>query len=149
MTELSGFEDNARDAILDDAEQLADDMGQAVKDRAAENFQSYASRNDYDIQHVWRDVTGPDTRRSGDTITTRIQWPALTGLFEYGVAPHTISGNPLLSFAWPSPPEGTRPQGAPAYVETQEVDWGSVTGGIDESRAIRDALAYLRTQYEP
>jgi hypothetical protein len=28
------------------------------------------------------------------------------------------------------------------------VNWGSETGGINESRAIRDALNYIRLRYE-
>ena len=56
-------------------------------------------------------------------------------------------GNPTLAFGWESPPEGTRPPGAPSYVVTDEVNWGSVTGGIDEARAIRDMLIDLRRQF--
>ena len=55
-----------------------------------------------------------------------------------------MEGSPLLAFVWESPPQGTRPSGAPQFVETQSVNWGSVTGGIEEARAIRGALDYIR-----
>jgi len=148
MTTLPDFEADAKDALLEQMEAQADDVGQELKDAIDANFQDYAGRQGYSIEHIWQDSEGPNTTRSGDTVTTSIHYPELTGLFEWGVQPHTIEGNPLLSFAWPSPPEGTRPEGAPSHVVSEGVNWGSVTGGIDESRAIRSALSYIRFQLE-
>ncbi|RLM81292.1 hypothetical protein DVK05_09860 [Halorubrum sp. Atlit-8R] len=139
------FKDELREATLDDIEEtVRDEIGPQLMEAARENWKAYASQNDYDIDHIWEDAEGPHIGRDGDSITIRIEWPGLTALFEWGVDPHTIEGNPILSFYWKSPPEGTRPPGAPAHVETDSVNWGSVTGGIDESRAIRDAMSDLR-----
>jgi hypothetical protein len=140
-----GFEDDLREAVLDDViQKLRDDHSRAFKEVAAANWRAYASRHDYDIDHVWEDAEGPFVERDGDSVTMRVKWPELTALFEFGVSPHTIEGDPLLSFVWEGPPEGTRPPDAPKHISAQSVNWGSVTGGIPESRAIRDALNGLR-----
>jgi hypothetical protein len=144
MTSLPDFEDDLREAILDEAEaEIEDARDRLVADTEA-GFRSYASRNGYDIDHIWRDVTTGTVDRRQNAVSTRVEWPALTALFEYGVDPHTITGNPTLAFNWPSPPQGTRPPGAPSYVVAESVNWGSVTGGIDAARAIRTAHDALR-----
>lgn len=144
MTTLSDFESSLRDALLDEAErEVADARDQLVAD-AESGFRSYAGRNGYDIDHIWRDVVTSAVDRRRNAVSTRVEWPPLTALFEYGVDPHTITGNPLLAFNWPAPPQGTRPPGAPSYVVAESVNWGSVTGGIDASRAIRNALDGMR-----
>lgn len=150
MTQLEpGFEDDLRQAVLDDVERtLRDDLAPAFKQTAQENFEAYADRHDYDIDHIWEDAE-LEIERTDQGVGLRIEWPSLTALFEFGVSPHTIDGNPLLSFIWERPPEGTRPPGAPRHVVTESVDWGSVTGGIPESRAIRNALQWLRREVEP
>lgn len=137
------FEEQLAEAMLDDAEEQGEQIGQDLKDTAGQNFQSYASRNDYDISHIWTDSEGPFVEREQNAVRIAVEWPELSGLFEHGVSPHTIRGSPL-AFAWPSPPQGTRPQGAPSFVVTDEVNWGSVTGGINEARAIRNAMAEIR-----
>ena len=144
MTTLdSSFEDDLRAAVLDNVEDAArTDIGPKLKRVAAENFQSYASRNGYDIDHIWNDAELA-VDRDDSSVTIRVEWPGLTALFEWGVDPHTIKGNPVLSFTWNSPPQGTRPPGAPKHVTADEVNWGSVTGGIPEARAIRDAIDQL------
>lgn len=131
----SNFEDDLREALLDDAEQRArDDIGPRLIRVARENWKAYASRHDYDIDHIWEDVEGPIVERDGDSVSIRIEWPGLTALFEWGVDPHTIEGNPLLHFYW-----GAKD----SWILTDEVNWGSETGGIPESRAIRDMLDQL------
>lgn len=137
MTTLdSNFEDDLRAAILDDVEQtLQDEVGPLLKQAARENFESYASRNDYDIEHIWEDAEGPYVERQGDAVVLRVEWPELTALFEFGVSPHTIEGNPLLHFYW---------EKIDREITVHSVEWGSDTGGIPESRAIRDALAQVR-----
>lgn len=145
MTTLSGFEDGLRDAVLDEAEEQLRDTRDTLVDDAERNWRAYASRNDYDIDHIWQDVVADAVSRRRRSVSTRVEWPPLTTLFEYGVDPHTITGNPLLAFSWPAPPQGTRPSGAPSFVVAESVNWGSVTGGIDASRAIRNALDSART----
>jgi len=143
MTELdSGFEDGLQAAVLDDVEQKAPEIEQRMLLMAETNWRRYASDNGYDIDHIWRDVES-DVRRFGNSVRISAQWP-FSALFEFGVEPHTIEGNPYLSFVWESPPEGTRPPGAPKFVQTESVNWGSVTGGIPKARAVRDMLRELR-----
>jgi|APHM01.1.fsa_nt_gi hypothetical protein len=144
MTTLNrGFESDLTDAVLDDAEeQLRDSLGPEVERLARDRWEDYARRNDYDIEHIWKEADR-EVRREGDTVRLSIEWPGLTALFEFGVSPHTIEGNPVLAFQWEGPPEGTRPPGAPEQVVAQSVNWGSVTGGIPESRAIRDTWREL------
>lgn len=137
------FEAKAKEALLDDAEDKGEDIGDDLKDTAEQNWRAYASRNGYSIEHIWQDAVGPLVTRDSNAVRIAVEYPELSGLFEHGVSPHTIRGNPL-AFSWEGPPGGTRPQGAPAFVVTDEVNWGSVTGGINEARAIRNALAELR-----
>lgn len=132
----SGFEDAAREALLADAERtLRDDVGPLLEATARANFEAYAARNGYDIGHIWADADGPFVDRAGDAVHLRIEWPGLTALFEFGVSPHTIDGNPLLHFYW---------EDIGQWIRTESVEWGSETGGIPESRAIRDAMHTLR-----
>jgi len=143
------FESDLADAVMADATEGANGLGQRLKDTAERNWRRYAASQGYDIEHIWNDAEGPFVRATGDRIQIRIEYPALTALFEWGVSPHTIEGNPLLAFHWASPPQGTRPPGAPEYVVAQEVNWGSVTGGIDASNAIGNALREVGGTYEP
>lgn len=132
----SSFEDDLKEALLEDIEQtLQEEYGPQLIETARENWQAYASRNGYDIDHIWEDVEGPIVERDGDSIVLRLEWPGLTALFEWGVAPHTIQGNPYLHFYWDRIDQ---------WIKTEEVNWGSETGGIPASRAIRNAMADIR-----
>ena len=132
----SGFETKLREALLADVErQLRDEYGPLLKRTARENFEAYATRNDYDIDFIWEEAKGPTITRRRNAVVLQIEWPELTALFEFGVDPHTIEGNPLLHFYWEAKDQ---------WIKTESVDWGSETGGIDESRAIRDAMNELR-----
>lgn len=135
MTTLSGFEEGLREAVMDDAEREVAAATDTLADESARNFQQYASRNDYDIEHIWQDIDVSGVRRTTNTARATVSWPGLTALFEYGVDPHVIEGNPLLAFYWEAVGE---------FIVTESVNWGSRTGGIPESRAIRAALAMVR-----
>lgn len=153
MTTLPDFEHDAREALLNNAENALyaepDNLAFRFLRSANENFREYASRHDYDIDAIPDSGQVTDTQRSNRGVSATVEWPhRLTALFEFGVTPHVIEGNPRLAFSWPSPPSGTRPQGAPSFVSTDKVNWGSVTGGIPESRSIRGALQLLRLQLE-
>lgn len=141
----SDFEQDLQAAMRDEIEQtLRGDIGPLLRDTAEEFFKQYAQRQGYDIEHIWQDASDPIVDVDDTSVSVRIEWPELTALFEFGVAPHTIDGSPLLQFVWDAPPEGTRPPGAPEFVVAESVNWGSVTGGIDEARAIRDAMNEVR-----
>lgn len=134
MAELQGFEEAAEQAILEEYEaHLREEIGPALKRIARENFEAYASRHGYDIGFIWEEAE-LTVERSGDTLYLRIDWPELTALFEFGVEPHTITGDPL-HFYWEAKDQ---------WITTDEVNWGSETGGIPESRAVRDALNEIR-----
>jgi hypothetical protein len=144
MTKLDAqFERKAEQALLDGADSFAEALGERLKDTAEANFKAYAARNGYDIDHIWTE-SELEVRRLPDSYRITVEWPGLTALFEFGVDPHTIEGD--LAFEWLAPPAGTRPPGAPKFVDTDSVNWGSVTGGIGEARAIRDALDELRAR---
>lgn len=145
MTTLdSDFEDKLADAVLPDRDEMRAEA-ERVKDEAEANWNEYMAANDYDLQHITDGARITDVNARGRTRSARVEWP-FSSLFEYGVEPHTIeaSSAPKLAFEWPAPPEGTRPQGAPPFVVDDEVDWGSVTGGIGKARAVRDALQWWR-----
>ena len=146
MTTLdAGFEDALEAAIIDKAEARArEQWGPALLEAARENWRDYINTTGYDIEHIPEEAE-LSVDRAGDEITIRIEFPGLTALFEWGVDPHTKEGNPLLFFIWESPPQGTRPFGAPEVVLTESVNWGSVTGGIPEAAAIRDAFRRVST----
>jgi hypothetical protein len=134
----SDFEAELCEAVLDDVEAtLQDEIGPLLKRTARENFEAYASEHGYDIDHVWEDAEGPLVERKEETVSVRVEWPGLTALFEFGVSPHTIEGDPLLHFYW---------EKIDQWVTTESVEWGSDTGGIPESRAIRDALNLVRRE---
>lgn len=133
----SGFEDDLQEAVLDDAERkLREDLGPWFIETAKENWQAYAAENDYQIDHIWQDATLA-VERDNDAVRVRVEWPELTALFEWGVSPHTIDGNPLLHFYY---------ERIDQWVTTESVEWGSETGGIPESRAIRDAVNAFRRE---
>ena len=134
----SSFEDDLREAVLDDVEQKArDEIGPMFLQTARENFGAYAAETDYDIEHIWEDAEGPIVERDGESVSVRVEWPGLTALFEFGVSPHTIEGDPLLHFYYDRIDQ---------WITTDSVNWGSETGGIPESRAIRDAMNWLRRE---
>ena len=140
MTTLdSGFEDALRESLLDDVETQAREIGETFMQNVEDGFRSYAARNDYDIDHVWDEVEGPHIERDDHSVRIRVEWPGLTALFEWGVDPHTISGNPLLHFYW---------EAKAVWITTESVNWGSETGGIPEARAIRNALEEHRRELE-
>ncbi|GGK74543.1 hypothetical protein [Haloarcula sebkhae] len=134
MTLPDSFEDDLRAAVLDDVEQqFRDEIGSELIDIARDNWEAYAGRNDYDIGHIPTEAR-LSVERDDSTVSARIEWPELTALFEWGVDPHTIEGNPLLHFYWEAKDQ---------WITTESVNWGSETGGIPESRAIRDAVEQL------
>lgn len=137
MTLDSDFEAKLQAAVLDDVEQtLKDEIGPQLKQVAEDNFKNYAQANGYDIEHVWQDAE-LSVERGRDSVTVTVEWPGLTALFEFGVDPHTIEGDPLLHFYW---------EEQDRWVQAEEVNWGSETGGINEAGAIRDAMAQIRRQ---
>ena len=141
MTTIDGFEDALREDLMEQAEQEVAERRDQLAEESEDRFDAYANRHGYDLGYLSDTIETSAVERRGDRASATVSWPGLTALFEYGVDPFTLSASgDQLAFLWQSPPEGTRPPGAPSFVETDSVNWGSVTGGIPEARAIRTAL---------
>ena len=131
----SDFEDQPQEAVLDEVEStVREEIGPQLVQTARDNWESYASRHDYDIDFIWEDAELSVTRDT-DSVNLTVEWPELSALFEHGVSPHTIEGDPALHFYY---------ERIDQEITVQSVNWGSETGGIPESRAVRDALNQLR-----
>lgn len=147
MTTLDdGFEDALADAILPDRDETRA-LGEDMTASAAEKWDAYMAANDYDLDHITDGARITDVEVGDRHRRVRVEWP-FSALWEFGVDPHVIEASDAdyLAFEWPAPPEGTRPPGAPEYVRTDSVDWGSETGGIPKARAVRDMLRELRAR---
>lgn len=140
MTTIPGLEEAILDDLIPEMEQELAERRDQLAEESADRFDAYAARNGYDLDYLADGIDTSPVRRRGNRVSATVSWPWGSALWEYGVSPHIIRGNPTLAFSWSSPPEGTRPPGAPSFVVADEVNWGSVTGGIPEARAIRTAL---------
>lgn len=157
MTTLaSRFEDDLREAILDDVEaKLVGEEANLVfqfVELVHSNLRSYANRNGYDVESTIESLATPQVDRQRNTISVTVGWESeQMGRWEFGVSPHTIDGEPILSFVWENPPgwvreefDQSRGEGG-RFASGWRVFFESVDHpGIPESRAIRDALNGLR-----
>ena len=148
MTTIDGFEDALRDDLMDQAEAEVAERRDQLAQESGDRFDAYASRHGYDLGYLSAGIETSGVRRQGNRVSATVSWPWGTALWEYGVDPHVIEGNPTLAFSWEGPPGGTRPPGAPGFVVADSVNWGSVTGGIPEARAIRTALQVVAQAME-
>lgn len=165
MTTLeASFEDNLREAMLDEAE--AKLVGQQANliyefvELVHERLRSYGRRHGYDVESTIDSLGEPQVERTDDRLTVTIGWTSeQMARWEFGVSPHTIDGNPVLSFVWEDPPGWVREEFEQARsaggefrsgwrVYFSSVEWGSDTGGIPASRAIRDSIRGLRRVLE-
>ncbi|QRY26362.1 hypothetical protein [Halobacterium sp. BOL4-2] len=133
--------DEARQAFLDSAESaLVGASGNLISQCVAEahdNLASYASSQGYDIGFLENEFAGVEVDRGQRSLTVEWSWDSeLASYYEFGVAPHTIRGDPL-HFYWAAKDQ---------WIQTDEVNWGSETGGIPESRWVRDSLHWLRRE---
>ncbi|WP_435175649.1 hypothetical protein [Halorussus sp. AFM4] len=153
----SDFEDQLREAVLDEAEHelIGQHNGlvhQAIQ-RSREALEQFADQ--YDVEPILQSLEGPEVDRTDDSITIRWRFshPA-AGYFEFGTPDHyDIEGNPVLSFVWTDPPADAIPwlrenferEGDGWRVFLPEVDSGE---GIKETRFTRRGLRWLRNQLE-
>lgn len=153
MTTLNrGFETDLSDAVLDNAEvQLiggSDPLAFQFIQLVHERLRSYGRRYDYDVESTIDSLGTPEVDRSGDRITVTVGWESDQMMrWEFGVSPHTIDGDPILSFVWEDAPAEVREQFSQArddsgrYQSGVRVFFASVDHpGIPASRAIREAL---------
>lgn len=152
----SGFEDKLQEAFLDQAEhELVGKQASLVYEFVEfvhTNLRAYAQRHGYDVESTIESLGTPQVDRSNGTISIEVGWESeQMSRWEFGVSPHTIDGNPVLSFVWEDPPQWVREEfdqargGGGQFASGWRVFFPSVDHpGIPESRAIRDALNGLR-----
>jgi len=149
----AGFEVDLREAVLTDVERALvgtrDNLVFQATQRVRGRLERYAREEDYDVQPLLDSFTGVEVDRTDTSITVRWGYghPAIE-FFEFGTSDHTIDGDPVLSFVWEE-------SEAPAWVAEEfeaEGDGYRVflpeveVSGIKETRAIRDALNWLRRE---
>lgn len=150
MTTLeASFEDQLREAVLDDVEhKLVGERGNLVHEAIQESRKALETfATEYNVGPIFDSLAGPEVRRTQNSITVRWEFehPA-AGFFEFGTPDnYTIEGDPVLSFVWEDPPEWVKEEfdrEAEGWrVFFPEVDSGE---GIPETRFTRVALRHLR-----
>jgi hypothetical protein len=113
-------------------------------------LRSYGSRHDYDVEPVTESVEVTDVTSTDRSFSARVAWThEAAQYFQFGVAPHTISGSPLLSFIWEDAPQGVREM----FSGTERVDGDprvylpSVDHpGIPASRYVQATINWLRQE---
>jgi hypothetical protein len=142
--------DEIREQLVGRERNLIAETIQAANDR----LEQFAADEEWDVDSVtaaWDVVV--DER--GGTLAVRLEntHPAAE-YFEFGTSPHTINGDPVLSFVWEErhdPPDWVREEfeqatsdnGRPGYrVFFSEVN----VDGITETRFLRSALDFLENQ---
>jgi len=150
------FEADLREAALDEVEtkligeeaNLVFEFVELVHSR----LRSYGNRHGYDVESTIDSLGTPQVDRERGRIAVTVGWEAdQMARWEFGVSPHRIDGNPILSFIWESPPEwvkGEFTQGRSTsgeFVSGWRVYFDHVDHpGMPASRAIRDSLEGLR-----
>jgi hypothetical protein len=113
-------------------------------------LRSYGSRNDYAVDPITETVEVVDASVQGRSFEARVAWThEAAKYFQFGVSPHTIDGNPILSFIWEDAPREIREM----FSHTERVDgdprvfFQSVDHpGIPESRYVNAAMNWLRQE---
>ena len=134
--------DSAREALLNDIERKLvgqqNNLVYRTVREAHDQLERYATTNDYHVEPLIDSFDGVETSRSRTAVYAEWSWEhKVMSFWEFGVSPHTISGNPLLRFYW---------EKIGQWIKTDSVEWGSETGGIPPSRAVRDSLHSLRRE---
>jgi hypothetical protein len=152
MTTLtSPFEDDLREALLDDAErQLIGEqanLAQQFVQQAHDTLREYGQEFDMNIEPVIDSLEVGDVSRDSNGVSVRLEWThEAAGYFEVGTSRHTVQGQPVLSFIWEDPPQWVREafdQEAGGWrVFFAEVE----VSGIPAARYIRDTLEWLRQE---
>jgi len=146
MTLERDFEDDLREAVLDEAEQqLVGERDNAVH-RSVQASHDALDASDYNTDSVKDSLTGPTVDRSQQSLTVTWGWSHPDARYlNSGTSPHTVDGDPILSFIWEDPPAWAREQfdqegdGVRAFLASVDVD------GVD---AIRFAQTGIRALQE-
>jgi len=149
MTTLAGFEDDARDALLDDLEAHArEEIAPAVQQRAHGILEAYGREHDYDVESII-EAGETSVEQRGGAVVVRWGWPEPAIFFERGTVDHVVEATnaDVLSFVWEDPPDWVREEyeregdGWRVFLPSVEVS------GLPEARFIRDTLSWLRQQF--
>jgi hypothetical protein len=154
MTTLdASFEDDLREALLDDVEGRARAVLADRLDALANGaLLKYGRTNDYNVRPII-EASEITVTRDADRVTIRAAWPEPALYFEYGTSDHTITPTnaEVLSFVWVDPPQWVREEFDQArdtggrYASGWRVFFPEVeVSGLPEARFIRDALRQLR-----
>lgn len=143
-------DDGAESLVADIERDLVGKQGNLVFQSvrvAHGTLRSYGSRNDYAVEPITESVEILETSRSQREFRVRWGWThEAATYFQFGVAPHTIDGNPILSFIWEDAPQGVREM----FANTERVDgdprvfFRSVDHpGIPASRYVQGGINWL------
>jgi hypothetical protein len=149
------FEDDLREALLDDAEANAARVLANKLDTLANGaLLEYGRANDYDVRAlIEASVVEIDRHQDGITITAR--WPEPAIYFEFGTSDHTITPTnaEVLSFVWEDPPQWVREEfdrardSSGRFRSGWRVFFPEVeVSGLPEARFIRDALRAIESE---
>jgi len=150
MTLDRDFEDKVRDGVLNTTlQQVRETWVPAMVAQSHERLRQYGGANDYDVEPIIAALNQPRVTRDGDRIVARWGWSHQAApFFAAGVSPHTIEGDPILSFVWEDAPAGVREM----FSDTERVDgdprvfFRSVEHpGIPASHFVRRGLDWLHS----
>jgi hypothetical protein len=156
VTEVEGFEDGLREQLLDQAERRLigeqDNLVFQAIQKSHSVLDTAADRRDYDIENVKASLSGPTVSRDRNSVTVVYGWDHVAApYFEFGTSPHTIEGNPILSFVWEDAPEGIRER----FSHTERVDGDPRVflpevehPGTPALRFIRAGLQHVRSELD-
>lgn len=148
----SDFEERLQEAVLDQAEHelvgKPDNVIAQAISRVHGRLDRYAREFGYNIESLKQSLQPVEVQRSDGQLTIRFGWDhEAFPYIEFGTSDHTIEGNPILSFVWEdrhNPPdwvaEEFEREGDGYRVFLPEVE----VAGVQETRAVRDALNWLR-----
>lgn len=114
------------------------------------SLRSYGKRHDYSVEPITETVEIQDVRQGQQSLSADIVWTHDAAQhFQFGVSPHTIDGNPILSFIWEDAPQGVREM----FADTERVGgdprvfFRSVNHpGIPASRFVQAGMNWLRQE---
>lgn len=141
-----GFEDDLREAVMDDVERkLVGEQENAIHqfvETVHENLRSYGQRHGYNVESTIESLGQVETERTENSIEVTVGWESeQMARWEFGTSDHTVDGDPLLVFEFDASEypylDEMFPGGTAFLPETNP-------SGIPEARAIRDAMNTLR-----
>ena len=147
----SNFEDDLREALLDDMERKArDEIAPELEREVTQLLEAYGRRNEYDVRAIVQ-ATRTEVNRSADGVRVVLRMPHPALLFERGTVDHPVPTRnaDMLSFVWEerhNPPEWVREE-----FEREGDGWRvflpeTNVSGLPEGRFIRDALHHIRRE---